>query len=438
MVAKVLVAIAVGFAVSIPLTFWLLKKVGVKPIRYFQGSSVIGALNSLIAFFLQTRFALFIVLAVFTLILLVIGLEFALRHVVSKSEIKNRFNNGPNGTRVPFAQAQLDSGGYPFDYMNEKVWNEMQDFFKEMARQSEKALKEHGEIEELKWAYQKNQYISISGENYSIFQGIRGTSDSEYLVDSKRVLIFGGSTVFCEETPDQLTIASFLQRVINLYSNSFEVVNCGWSGASVIERSKMLESLITLSPGDSVVFLFGDNDSGWHVINSDGERFLSHTLLPVSLKVMRLLSDKFRSELAKWIYGETAPRILDRFSLVAVGETVKALRKSADYCRSKGARMVAILQPNLYTLRTKSQYESQLEKHFSTDMRNLTLASYRRYEEWVKETPYAVSATHIFDNAPASVFLDWAHVNARGNEIIAKFIFEELQRQGMLSIDSKL
>ena len=89
-------------------------------------------------------------------------------------------------------------------------------------------------------------------------------------------------------------------------------------------------------------------------------------------------------------------------------------------------------------LRKKSQYERQLEKRFSVDIRNLVLDAYRRYEEWVKETPYAVSATHIFDNAASPVFLDWAHVNARGNEIIAKFIFEELQRRGMLSSDSKL
>jgi hypothetical protein len=58
--------------------------------------------------------------------------------------------------------------------------------------------------------------------------------------------------------------------------------------------------------------------------------------------------------------------------------------------------------------------------------------AYMQYEGWVKELPNGVSATHIFDNAPASVFLDWAHVNARGNEIIAEFIFEELQRRGMI------
>ena len=66
-------------------------------------------------------------------------------------------------------------------------------------------------------------------------------------------------------------------------------------------------------------------------------------------------------------------------------------------------------------------------------MRSLLLDAYRRYEEWVKETPYAVSATHIFDNAAAPVFLDWAHVNARGNEIIAKFIFDELEKRELVS-----
>jgi hypothetical protein len=115
-----------------------------------------------------------------------------------------------------------------------------------------------------------------------------------------------------------------------------------------------------------------------------------------------------------------------------VADTINALNKAHEYCIGKGAHMVAILQPNLYILRTKSQYERQLEKRFSIDMRNLVLDAYRHYDVWVKEAPYAVSATHIFDNAPASVFLDWAHVNARGNEIIAEFIFEELQRRGMI------
>lgn len=95
--------------------------------------------------------------------------------------------------------------------------------------------------------------------------------------------------------------------------------------------------------------------------------------------------------------------------------------------------MVAILQPNLYTLRTKSDYEKKLEQRFSQDIKTLIFDAYKQYEAWVKTVSYGVSATHIFNNAPSSVFLDWAHVNARGNELIAKFIFDELHKRDLVS-----
>jgi hypothetical protein len=100
--------------------------------------------------------------------------------------------------------------------------------------------------------------------------------------------------------------------------------------------------------------------------------------------------------------------------------------------------MVAVLQPNLYTLLTKSAYEKKLERRFSRDLKTLIIDAYKNYEVWIKTVPYGVSATHIFDNAPAQVFLDWAHVNARGNELIAKFIFEELKKRNLISVDEEV
>ena len=89
-------------------------------------------------------------------------------------------------------------------------------------------------------------------------------------------------------------------------------------------------------------------------------------------------------------------------------------------------------------MRTKSDYEKKLERRFSQDIRTLISNSYKHYEEWVKKVPFGVSATHIFNNAPSSVFLDWAHVNARGNEFIAKFIFEELKKRNLISVDEEV
>jgi hypothetical protein len=214
------------------------------------------------------------------------------------------------------------------------------------------------------------------------------------------------------------------------------VINCGWSGASVLDRTKMLKDLVEIKSNDRVVFYFGDNDSGWHHSTKD-RTHLSEELIPLPVQAMKMLKTTFGFEIAGWVYNELAPKWMRKYSEFAVGVTIDALKDAHEYCRSREVEMLVILQPNLYTLRTKYPSEVQAEKRFSNNLKTVIIHAYRRYEEWVKETPYAVSATHVFDNAPAPVFLDWAHVNARGNEIIAKFIFEELQRRGMLSSDSK-
>jgi lysophospholipase L1-like esterase len=263
---------------------------------------------------------------------------------------------------------------------------------------------------------------------------VRTTTDSSPVLSTRSISIIGGSTVFCEEVPDDLTIASFIQRFFNAESLSIRVINCGASGATVIDRVEMLRDANAVHKEDVVVIYFGDNDSGW--LDHKSQKY-AQEIIWLPTRVLRALAE-IGLETARWMYGELSPLSFRKFSSAAVNHTVDSLISAHEYCQSKGAHMVAILQPNLYTLRTKSQFEIQLEKRFAIDVRSLVLDAYRRYEEWVKETPYAVSATHIFDNAPAPVFLDWAHVNARGNEIIAKFIFEELQRREMLSSDSKL
>jgi hypothetical protein len=196
----------------------------------------------------------------------------------------------------------------------------------------------------------------------------------------------------------------------------------------------MLIETITLRKDDTVVFYYGDNDSGW-VDHRSGK--LSQQLVWLPIRALKALSD-FGSETAKWIYGELSPRSFRKFSRLAVADTINALTKAHEYCIGKGAHMIVVLQPNLYTLQTKSEYEKKLEKRFSQDIKTLVMDAYTRYEAWVKEMPNGVSATHIFDNAPASVFLDWAHVNARGNELIAKFIFEELKKRKLISVDEEV
>ena len=434
---KVLVAIAVGFVVAIPLTFWLLKKVRIKSkIRHFQVSLAIGLPTTLFVFLLQTSFAVPVVVITVTVSLLFVALELTLRRLVAESpDRKVTFEAGKNGTLVPFEDARATAGTYPYDYMTKEFWLEMKEFTRSRSSQKDVYKKSHDSPKKLsRNSYKMHSVISFKGKNYSMLSGVRTTTESSTFSSTLSLRILGGSTVFCEEVPDDLTIASFVQRFFNAKSLLIRVINCGASGATVIDRVEMLRDANAVRKEDVVVIYFGDNDSGW--LDHKSQKY-AQEIIWLPMRALRALSE-VGLETARWLYGELSPHSFRKFSRAAVTDTIDSLNVAHEYCQSKGAHMVAILQPNLYTLRTKSQYEKQLEKRFTIDVRSLVSDAYRRYEEWVKETPYAVSATHIFDNAPAPVFLDWAHVNARGNEIIAKFIFEELQRRGMLGSDSKL
>ena len=433
--AKVLVAFLAGFAVAVPSTFWLLKKVRIKSkIRHFQVSLALGLSTALFTYLLQTKFALPVIVVTVSFALVIAAIELTLRRIVAHLPV-SRADDQTNkiGSGVAFEEARNAAGTYPDDYMTESTWLEMQEFMKSRSFQKQK-FKSTSSVNSPIKSFEMHANINFAGSNYSMIDGLRNTTDSRNSSDQPKLILFGGSTVLCEEVPDRLTNSSILQRMLNSLQESVQVFNYGASGATSIDRVQMLLQDTKIEKGDVVVFYFGDNDSGW-IDHQTGKP--SEQLVWLPIRALRALSD-FGSEIAKWIYGEFAPRSFRKFSRQAVKETINALNLAFEHCSSKGAHMVAILQPNIYTLRTKSDYEKKLERRFSQDIRTLISNSYKHYEEWVKTVPFGVSATHIFNNAPSSVFLDWAHVNARGNEMIAKFIYSELAKRKLVNVLNKV
>jgi len=394
----------------------------------------LGLPAALFIYLLQTSFALPVVVATISFALVIAAIELTLRQIVvhlPSPEARTLLDK--NGTVVPFDEARTSAGTYPDDYMTKDFWLAMQEFVQSRSKQKNDYRKLNTGSE--RNSFRMHETINFSLTNYSVVKGVRTTTDSPTATSSKFELkIFGGSTVFCEEVSDRLTVSSFLQRFLNLQNISVSVFNYGASGATTIDRVQMLLQVTNIKKGDVVVFYFGDNDSGW-IDHRTGKP--SEQLIWLPIRVLRALSD-VGSETAKWMYGEFAPRSFHKFSRLAVEDTIDALNHAFEHCENISAHMIAVLQPNLFTLLTKSEYEKKLERRFSRDIKTLVIDAYKNYEVWIKTVPYCVLATHIFDNAPAPVFLDWAHVNARGNELIAKFIFEELKKRKLISIDEEV
>jgi len=109
---------------------------------------------------------------------------------------------------------------------------------------------------------------------------------------------------------------------------------------------------------------------------------------------------------------------------LAVKQTVSALK---DVERLLGSeRVIFVLQPNLYSRKQVETYEQRLRKRFSSTRIEQYLAEALPRYRVELQGPTFFDATDLFDSMPESVYLDWAHVNARGNEMIARYVFKLL------------
>ena len=151
MVAKVLVAILAGFAIAVPSTFWLLKKVRIKSkVRHFQVSLALGLPIALLVYLLQTSIAFPVVIITVAVSVIVVALELTLRRVVASlpSTSARTFGMHRTGASVPLDEARNASSYYPYDYFTEDFMTEIHQSFSKSKQNHLSAYNAtHGRVE---------------------------------------------------------------------------------------------------------------------------------------------------------------------------------------------------------------------------------------------------------------------------------------------------
>ena len=283
-------------------------------------------------------------------------------------------------------------------YLTPEFWEEMQFFTNKGS--AEKIVTPNGNV--------VVNARNFDGKHISAKDGMRTTTDAPDN-PTGRVLLLGGSTVYCFEVPDSLTIASYLQRFLNSSDSTLQVLNLGVSGVTAINRIEKLKSLGTLEQNDIVVILFGDNDVGW-------QHYYLHE--PFLLKVIRNL--RKYSRLLAWIYFELSTQRKIKAGITAANKTAARLNQLSLHLNSINVRHNFVIQPNIYTKKSLNMYESEIVNRFGVDFSQIIKSAYGFYGQ-LRNLPF-VSATHLMDDTDESVYLDWSHTNAAGNELLAKFI----------------
>ena len=244
------------------------------------------------------------------------------------------------------------------------------------------------------------------GEFFSTVNGLRTTTDQPTEWD-RTVGLFGGSTIYCYETEDSHTVSSHLQRLLEGKLPITIVRNYGVAGAGAIERCRKIRHVVgSFGRTDEVILLFGDNDCGWVDFRSSlPKKLLIGTKIAKFWRSLELLVLKPESKFAQQHAAAAARRTLDEIIL------------TKEVCERNGVKFTAVLQPNIYTKRDLCAYEKAIISVFGSRHRKMILSAYGVYRS--QSLDFLVNAEDGFDKTDRSVFLDWAHVESRGNKCLA-------------------
>jgi len=276
--------------------------------------------------------------------------------------------------------------------------------------------------------FERKETIRSPLINYT--DGVRKTSFVQsHQVTGPKIRLFGGSTIDCQEVPDDYTIASQLQKLINVSStflNGYEVINYGVSGATLNANYNHFKQ-VEIFKNDICIFFFGANETVF-------PKEFFRTRSPISFVPKLRQTRDFLWRLNLLSLG----RIFDNFMTFdrnhpLIDKKVTCVEKifaSINLrCRSERANFIAILQPLLHTRVPLTQFDVAISYYFPKRNWEAPLFLFEKFENRFKTESYFFDGRKIFNQTELNVYLDWVHTNYLGNEIIANYFYSIIQQQ---------
>lgn len=306
------------------------------------------------------------------------------------------------------------------------------------------------------WIHPKGTRLIIPGDYrgtyFNIKNGLRATTSQPQNFDHT-VYLFGGSTVYDSEVPDNLTIASQLQSLFNSrYNSEFIVQNYGTTTVTIAQELERLKRIQT-KPGDIVVFYDGVNDiyQGLFYANPD-ETMIERNRRAVRdvdpLRRIQLSAYNRWSEQSSFIQiffdpiNRSFPAHLNDPNLLkdllsSLGRRYKeTLEDASAYVMKSHANFYHFLQPHLFADTTLSLYEKKLSQNSFIVPKGIKESFQNGYPILKSEIGKLPDRNSRFDLTAVlnerkngnEYFFDACHVNHEANKIIATKIFEQLDK----------
>ena len=275
--------------------------------------------------------------------------------------------------------------------------------------------------------------------------GIRKTVKSTNTEGRKKLFMFGGSTLWGEGSPDEGTIPSALQSMLE---GQYDVYNYGESGyVSAQELNYLLYQLSLGNIPDVVIFFDGVNDgyAGAYspAISRDPQNLRMEYLNKNTNIIVRLMYESNYNKLAQYmsrkIHGnmegskEWDKKIGPKIKMNAQG-AIKMYEAHIKQVQALGNeyqfKPFFFWQPNLFSLTKQLPFHEQeiIKKAppvFVESQYQVYLAAKGAFSNREDENIYFMG--DLFNNEIGPIYIDYCHVGPRGNELIAEKIMADIR-----------
>ena len=178
----------------------------------------------------------------------------------------------------------------------------------------------------------------------------------------RTIYLFGGSTIYNGEVPDNLTIAS---QLASLGANNYlyNVVNMGATSIHSAQQFGRLKSEINLNKGDLVIFYDGVNDVLQRIIYENRDGYMIGQPKRENFWIKLLRSKRKYSSILQIMYSEMIKNTKEKpQSLIdgSIDDYINILVETNEYVKKQGAYFYHFLQPTIFTKKKLNDYEQML------------------------------------------------------------------------------
>jgi lysophospholipase L1-like esterase len=306
-----------------------------------------------------------------------------------------------------------------------------------------------------------NPYVTVV-DGLRLTTGYKAVSSQSNTPDADPVKLFviGGSTTFCRSVPNRFTWPSILQKELIERKKTVKVFNLGTiSITSTQELERLKFEFGKGNIPDYLVIYNGVNDIYQGIKNKE----------PRGLMLKGLLKEK-RKKKWQWRSGNSLaanPPLMNKTSMffyrhsvfysllfdllttppllphISNSEQLNRLAKQTanvykenilavhELCRKHDVPLLVFLQPVMYLLeRPLLPYEQSIERYWGKTIAVSFRAGYPLLRNAIielrQEGVHAWDLTNLFDNVKKPVFIDYCHVESRGNALIARSILNRI------------